>query len=112
ALLGTVGMMPFHPIVDGDVLSAPPADALRAGAAAGLPLMIGTTSDEMRLFLDLSGAPPPRERLLARVARSTGVDAARAEAIVGTYESELATADTNEIWSAVFSDIQMQVPAD
>jgi para-nitrobenzyl esterase len=112
ALLGRVGMMPFHPMVDGDVLPALPADALRAGAAGGIPLLIGTTTDEMRLFLDLSGAPPPRERLVARVARSAGVDAARAEAIVSTYESALGTADTNEIWSAVFSDIQMQVPAD
>jgi para-nitrobenzyl esterase len=99
-------------MVDGDVLSATPPDALRAGAAAGIPMMIGTTTDEMRLFLDLSGPPPPRERLCARVARSAGVDDARADAIVTTYESELATADTNEIWSAVFSDIQMQVPAD
>jgi para-nitrobenzyl esterase len=111
-LLGTVGMMPFHPMVDGDVLDAPPVEALRSGAAAGIPLTVGTTSDEMRLFLDLTGAPPPRERLRARVARTVGVDDARADAIVTTYETALSTTDANEIWAALFSDIQMQVPAD
>ena len=111
-LLGTVGMMPFHPMVDGDVLPSAPVDALRSGAAAGVPLMIGTTTDEMRLFLDLSGAPPERERLCTRVARTLDVEAARAEAILAVYESALSTTDTNEIWAAFFSDIQMQVPAD
>jgi para-nitrobenzyl esterase len=66
----------------------------------------------MRLFLDLTGAPPARDRLCARVARTVGVDEARADAIVTTYETALATTDANEIWAALFSDIQMQVPAD
>jgi carboxylesterase type B len=105
-------MMPFHPMVDGDVLGAPPADALRSGAATGIPLIVGTTSDEMRLFLDLTGAPPERDRLRARVARTVGVDEAGADAIVTTYETALSTTDANEIWAALFSDIQMQVPAD
>jgi para-nitrobenzyl esterase len=112
ALLGTVGMMPFHPTVDGDVLPAAPVDALRAGAAAGIPLVIGTTTDEMRLFLDLTGEPPARDRVCARVANAIGVDAAFGETIVATYETALGTADTNEIWAAIFSDLQMQVPAD
>ncbi|MDQ1448702.1 MAG: para-nitrobenzyl esterase, partial [Actinomycetota bacterium] len=112
ALLATVGMMPFHPMVDGDVLASPPAEALAAGSAAGIPLVVGTTIDEMRLFLDLSGEPPARDRLGARVAKTLGTDAARADAIVSTYEAALATADTNEIWAAIFSDIQMQIPAD
>ena len=112
ALLATVGMMPFHPMVDGDVLSAPPVEALAGGSAAGIPLVIGTTTDEMRLFLDLSGEPLERDRCCTRVARTLGVDDANAEAIVTTYESALATTDTNEIWAAFFSDLQMQVPAD
>jgi para-nitrobenzyl esterase len=112
ALLPTVGMMPFHPMVDGDVLTATPVEALAQGSAAGVPLVIGTTTDEMRLFLDLSGEPPARDRLFGRVARTLGVDEARATTIVETYEASLATGDTNEIWAALFSDIQMQVPAD
>ena len=47
-----------------------------------------------------------------RASRTVGVDDARADAIVTTYEAALATTDTNEIWAALFSDIQMQVPAD
>jgi len=112
ALLATVGMMPFHPTVDGDVLPAAPVDALAAGAAAGIPIVIGTTTDEMRLFLDLSGPPPPRDKLCSRVGRMIGADAERADGIVSTYEAALATTDANEIWAAIFSDIQMQVPAD
>jgi carboxylesterase type B len=105
-------MMPFHPMVDGDLLPWPPAEALAAGSAAQRPLVIGTTTDEMRLFLDLSGEPPARDRLCARVARTLGVDQTQADAIVTTYEAALATTDTNEIWAALFSDVQMQVPAD
>jgi para-nitrobenzyl esterase len=111
-LLPTVGMMPFHPMVDDDVLVSAPVEALAAGSAAGIPLVIGTTIDEMRLFLDLSGEPPARDRLCSRVAKMLGADPARADVIVTTYEAALATTDTNEIWAALFSDIQMQVPAD
>ena len=112
ALLSTVGMMPFHPMVDDDLLPWPPAEALATGSAAERPLVIGTTTDEMRLFLDLSAEPPPRDRLSARIARTLGVDQTHADAIVTTYEAALATTDTNEIWAALFSDLQMQVPAD
>ena len=59
-------MMPFHPMVDGDVLPAAPADALASGAAADVALVAGTTADEMRLFVDPSAAPAPRERLVRR----------------------------------------------
>jgi para-nitrobenzyl esterase len=108
ALLPTVGMMPFHPMVDGDVLTAPPADALRAGAAAGIPLIAGTTADEMALFVDRSKPPPERERLLRRVARYLGI--ADATATVDAYAQSLATNDTAAIWLTIFSDHEMQAP--
>jgi para-nitrobenzyl esterase len=111
ALLPTVGMMPFHPMVDGDVLPLPPLAALSAGSAAGVPLVIGTTTDEMRLFLDLSGSAPPRDKLCTRVSRYAKVDEPGAAEIVAAYEAALGTTDTNEIWAALFSDVEMQVPA-
>jgi para-nitrobenzyl esterase len=43
--------MYFSPVVDGDTLPAMPPLAIGEGCAAGIDLMIGTTLDEMRLFL-------------------------------------------------------------
>jgi para-nitrobenzyl esterase len=48
ALFATVGMMPFHPWVDDDVLTAGPLDA----DLAPVPIVVGTTADEMALFRD------------------------------------------------------------
>ncbi len=38
--------LPFQPVVDGVTLPAAPADAVAAGSAAGVPMMIGTTTGE------------------------------------------------------------------
>jgi para-nitrobenzyl esterase len=48
AALAKVGMMPFHPWVDDDLLSVP---AHRAELPA-IPLVVGTTAHEMELFRD------------------------------------------------------------
>ena len=53
-LLKPVGMMPFHPCVDGELLTAAPAAALATGVGADVPLLAGTTSEEMNLFLGLT----------------------------------------------------------
>jgi para-nitrobenzyl esterase len=110
ALLGAIGMMPFHPMVDGELLPATPVDALAGGAGAGVALIAGTTADEMRLFVAGSGEPPSRDRLVRRVARYIGVDNATAERITGHYAAVLSTGDTPTIWQAIFSDNEMQVP--
>jgi len=111
ALLTSVGIMPFHPMVDGDVLDATPLRAFQSGAAAGIPMIIGTTTDEMRLFLDPSNRPVPRDRFCARVARYANVELSHAAQIVATYEAELGTTDSNELWAALFTDVEMQRPA-
>lgn len=105
-LLQPVGMMPFHPCVDGELLHAPPAEALASGVAAGVPLLAGTTADEMRLFLDPAAAAPERARLVRRIEKYIGVSTARAEAVLATYEREVGT----DVWPALFSDVEMQVP--
>ncbi|MBV8951386.1 MAG: carboxylesterase family protein [Actinobacteria bacterium] len=104
-LLQSVGMMPFHPCVDDDLLRAKPADALAAGVAAGVPLVAGSTADEMRLFLDPNPPPIDRDRLVRRVGRYVGVDEQQAETILATYERE-----ADGVWSALFSDVEMLLP--
>jgi para-nitrobenzyl esterase len=101
-LLGTIGMMPFHPMVDGDVLHARPADALDND----VPMIVGTTADEMALFV--AGNAPPRVRLVKRVARYLKID--DGEAVVQAYEQAVGD-DPGAVWQAIFSDNEMQVPA-
>jgi para-nitrobenzyl esterase len=48
--------MPWQPVVDGNVLPAPPLDRIAAGAADGVDVLVGTNADEHRLFLVTSGA--------------------------------------------------------
>lgn len=49
-LLLSVGMMPYHPVADGELLKASPLGAARSGTLARVPLIIGTTQNEMELF--------------------------------------------------------------
>jgi para-nitrobenzyl esterase len=47
-LLPIRGVLPYHPTVDGDLIPARP----QAGLPAGADLLIGTTRDEMTLYVD------------------------------------------------------------
>ena len=47
--------MPFHPVVDGDVVPAEPIDRIAAGAAADVDVLVGTNSDDWRMFPVLGG---------------------------------------------------------
>jgi para-nitrobenzyl esterase len=103
-------MMPFHPMVDGYLLAAAPAAALASGVAGDVVLVAGTTADEMRLFVDGSGEPPARDRLVRRTARYLGADEATAARVVDHYAAVLSTTDTREMWRAIIGDNEMQVP--
>lgn len=41
---------PFVPVIDGDLIAQNPLHALASGVAAGTPILIGTTRDEMLAF--------------------------------------------------------------
>ncbi|CAM5705415.1 Carboxylesterase [Streptomyces alboniger] len=45
---------PFSPVVDGEVLPSTPWEALKAGAARNVELVVGHNRDEFRLFLAMS----------------------------------------------------------
>src|SRR2546425_5991378 len=49
-------MVLWQPVVDGDVIPARPIDRIVAGACADIDLLVGTNTDEWRLFLVLGGA--------------------------------------------------------
>lgn len=47
----------FTPVIDGEILPERPMQAVRAGTAARVPLILGTTRDELQLYK--FGAPSP-----------------------------------------------------
>jgi para-nitrobenzyl esterase len=115
-VFGAVGLPPFRPVVDGQVLPRLPLEAIRAGQAADVPLMAGTTLDETKL----AGASIPhllsldhsalKKELKSRFARS---DLA-AEPVIDAYTRIRAARgqDTNptDLFHAIETDRMLRVP--
>ncbi|HZQ87382.1 MAG TPA: carboxylesterase family protein [Acidimicrobiales bacterium] len=101
-LIPTRGVLPYHPTVDGDVIPARP----QAGLPADVALMIGTTRDEMTLFVDdweLSEAA-----WQSRVSRALGNMAlTRPELVAAAYDDALAPAQR---WAEFRTDSDMWLP--
>ncbi len=101
------GGMPFAPTIDGDILPARAIERVRAGAAAGIPILAGTTMEEWKLFT----AARPKLRLMdsAKLRRYTAnlVGEDHADALLAVY----AEASAFERWNAVMTDHSFAVPA-
>jgi para-nitrobenzyl esterase len=115
-LFAVAGMLPFHPALDDATLPLTPLDALRAGNARDVDILLGVTTDEMRLFLEGPALEP--ERLHARTRRYFGLDDPATSTLLDSYRELLgATRGCREavepidVWAAIFSDREMVVPA-
>ncbi|MCX7616991.1 carboxylesterase/lipase family protein [Tepidiforma sp.] len=62
------GTMLFAPMADGETLPQQPLEAVAAGAAAGIPVMIGTNRDEAKLFFAMQQREPMDDAALERAA--------------------------------------------
>jgi carboxylesterase type B len=107
--------LPFRPTVDLVTLHEMPEAAVRSGVASGIDLLVGTTSEEMRLFTALGRLPSEmsEDRLVALVGsiarhRDLAVDAA---AVVALYRRRLAEAPLDDVWVAISTDVVFRVPA-
>ncbi|MDQ1533296.1 MAG: para-nitrobenzyl esterase [Actinomycetota bacterium] len=115
-LFAVAGMLPFHPALDDATLPLTPLDALRAGNARDVDVLLGVTTDEMRLFLEGPALEP--ERLHARTRRYFGLDDAATSTLLDSYRELLGAARGGaeavtpiDVWAAIFSDREMVVPA-
>ena len=66
---------------------------------------------DQRLRKPLQVEIPFSQAATQSASRYLGVEPARADAVVASYEDALETADTHEIWATLFSDVEMQRPA-
>jgi para-nitrobenzyl esterase len=107
--------LPLLPAIDGRVLPAEPRQAVAAGAAAGLELMIGTNRDEMTFFSlgDDRAARMDEEALLRRVRHmAPGVPP---EEMIDAYRAALArrgeAATPRDLWVAAATDLVFRWPS-
>ena len=104
ALASSVGMMPFHPWVDGDVVSSAPLQAMAAGTLARVPLVVCTTSDEMELFRDVVPRLP-RDYALKMLTAKGLVLGLSADGVDNGLSA------CNDDLVAAIADIDLQLPA-
>jgi para-nitrobenzyl esterase len=116
ALMPVLSSMPFHPFVDGDVVSSRPS----LDGSSGRDLLVSYTTDEMRLYPDTTAARAggwdglhqrTRRYLTRRTGMDPGLDPARD--LVTFYRDRLASAGRNscaDVWAAIQTDGIMRLP--
>ena len=105
-----IGALTFQPVADGAVLPSLALDAVRAGSAAGVHLVAGTTADEWNLFhlRDRMRGPLTEDRLRRRVARLAGD---HADDVIDAYRRARPHADPDGVACAIMTDHVFRQPA-
>jgi para-nitrobenzyl esterase len=106
-LFGTVGTMPFHPVVDGVVLPQTWLEAASSGFNP-VPIIIGTNRDEMDLFkmFDPAAGALTADGLRSRLTAAGG----NVDALIDAYRATNAS-EPPEAWRRANTDIAMWLPA-
>src|SRR5260370_877646 len=74
---GAANLMPFEPVIDGDLLPARPIDSIAAGASANIDVLVGNNADEFRFFLVPTGTiNVVNEDILSRAVAGYGLPVA------------------------------------
>jgi carboxylesterase type B len=104
-----VSRMLWQPVIDGDVIPAHPLDRISAGAGAAIDVLVGTNTDEHRLFLASTGAIEHiTEEMLAGAIAAYGLPVDRTLAI---YRERHAHGRAGDLLAAVQTDWYWRGPA-
>lgn len=101
-------LLPFEPVIDGEILPARPIDRIAAGASAGVDVLVGTNTDEWRLMLVPSGVIEhiTDEALAAAVAAYR----LPVEAALATYRAARPNASAGDLLAAIQGDWYWRIP--
>jgi para-nitrobenzyl esterase len=100
----------YGPVLDGTVIPDDPHRALAAGAAAGIPVLIGTNAEEMKLYglLDPAAKTLDEAALGARVGAVAALASTDPDQLIGVYRGTLAarglSVTPSELWFAINTD--------
>jgi para-nitrobenzyl esterase len=100
--------LPWAPTVDGQTVPQPPIDSVRAGVATDIDLLVGSNTEETRLFL-LSDGTIDRvtDQALVAMAAAYGLPAEGLNA----YRAAHPGASAGELFSAIQTDWYWRLPA-
>jgi carboxylesterase 2/para-nitrobenzyl esterase len=100
--------LPWAPTVDGETIPQPPIVAIRAGVAADIDLLVGSNTEETRLFLLPDGTMDRfTDQALAAMAAAYGLPAEGLSAYRAAYPG----ASPGELYSAMQTDWYWRIPA-
>jgi para-nitrobenzyl esterase len=107
--LSVVGSgLAFLPVVDGELVTERPVDAIAAGVGHDVPMLVGTTTDEYRLFLIPTGAAADQtDQMLRRFVASRGW---RPES-PDVYAANRPESNPGDLLAALITDQFFRVPA-
>lgn len=102
-------LMPFEPVIDGDLLPARPIDSIAAGASANIDVLVGNNADEFRFFLVPTGMlNVVNEDILSRAVAGYGLPVAQ---ILATYRATRRDATPGDLLAAISTDWFYRIPA-
>jgi para-nitrobenzyl esterase len=105
------GILAFQPTVDGALFEGHPLTRIRAGSAAGKPIIVGTTADEWNLFHLRSRQAGPLDEAKARRRLGVVVGDDRVTDVLDAYRAARPGADLDGLVCAVMTDRVFRVPA-
>jgi carboxylesterase type B len=104
-----VSKQSWQPVIDRDVMPAPPIDRIAAGAGAGIDLIAGSNCDEWNVYLVPSGAiEHVTAEALAGAVAAYGLPV---EATLAAYRAAYPDASAGELLSAIQGDWYFRIPA-
>jgi carboxylesterase type B len=110
-------VLPWQPVVDGDVVPDRPIDRIAAGAGARVDVMAGTNTEDWRLFVVAGGAiDGVTDRILTGAVAVHGYQALAAyglpaETALGAYRAAYPGASPGDLLAAVQTDWWCRIPA-
>jgi para-nitrobenzyl esterase len=114
-LAGSLGLLPFQPIADGDALPHSPLQAVREGACNGVSILAGSTRDEWKLFVLMDPAAQGLDEAKLKDRLGREVPEADADELVETYrdarKARCESAAPIDLFAAIQTDRTFRIPA-
>jgi para-nitrobenzyl esterase len=108
--LGTGQILPFTPVLDGDVFPVHPLDAVRGGSAADVDLIAGTNAHEFTLFTVAAGVTDTTDERLGRAVQRVAGD--RTADVLAAYRAMEPAASPFDLLVSMSTDVVFRLPCE